>query len=382
MVKKFICSTALFAALMLLLAGLASAQEFVYVNDDIPFASNTVSGFSVGAGGVLTLVAGSPFLTGGIGSGGGFFSTQRTRAGIVGNCLFAGNTNSNDVSAFSIDTTTGALTLVGSPVPAGPFPDFLGIALAATPNGSFAIAANGGPIAVYSVAANCGISPIAGSPFPVLAGTDGIKVSQNGSFLAVAEGFQYEMFSIAADGSLTSVGGFPITGGNFGAGVDINCPSTHLYGAEANFGMNILDGYSISSTGTLTPLAGSPFENTLGSNSNVVLLGAKPGTKPIARDKFAFVSNQISNTVTVFTVAKSGALSGVAAFPISSTLFPSGMDTSPDGSLLYVSNFFNAVNVFSVSSKGHLTEVVGSPFSTGQFGGPLSLAGFPSRACK
>jgi len=58
------------------------------------------------------------------------------------------------------------------------------------------------------------------------------------------------------------------------------------------------------------------------------------------------------------------------------------MDTSPDGSLLYVSNGNNAVNVFGVSSKGVLTEVAGSPFTTGQFGFPFSLAAFPSRACK
>jgi len=382
MVKKIVCSSTLLAALTLLFTGLASAQKFVYTNDDIGFAPNTVSGFSVGTSGALTLVPGSPFLTGGTGNGGGFFAANRTRAGIVGNCLFAGNTSSNDVSAFTIDTTTGALTLVGSPVPAGPFPDGNGIALAVTPNGAFVTAANGGPIAVYSVAANCGISPIASSPFPTMTQTDGIKISQNGSFLAVAEGFQYEMFSIAADGSLASIGGFPITGGTFGAGVDINCLSTLLYGGEANIGQNIVDGYSISSTGTLTPVAGSPFVNSLGSNSNVVLLGAKPGTKPLVRDKLMFVSNQASNTVTVFNVAKSGKLSPVGAFPITNTFFPSGMDTSPDGAFLYVSNFNNEVNVFSVSSKGLLTEVAGSPFPTGQFGGLMSLAGFPPRACK
>jgi len=122
----------------------------------------------------------------------------------------------------------------------------------------------------------------------------------------------------------------------------------------------------------------------VGRNSNVVLLGAKPGSKPVKTSKILYVSNQVSNTITVFSVSSKGALSLVkgSPFPISSTFLPSGMDTSPDGSLLYVANSFNAVNVFSVSSKGVPTEVAGSPFPTGQSGFLQSLAGFPSRACK
>ena len=395
MVKKIVCSAALLAPLMLLFAGLASAQgQFVYTNDDIGFAPNTVSGFSVASNGTLTLISGSPFLTGGTGNGGGFFATNRTRAGIVGNCLFASNTVSNDVSAFTIDSTTGALTLVpGSPFPMVGFGDGLGIAVAPTPNGMFLMAANGGSVTVYSVASGCALTAIAGNPFPTLSTSNGIKVSANGSFLAVAETFpssQIEMLTIASSGSLTSVGGFPGGGGSLGGaltGVDINCASDLLYGGEANFGNTIVDGYSIGSTGALTPVKGSPFVPSppVGNNSNFVLLGAKPGTKPVAHSKLLFVSNQFSNTITVFSVGSKGALSLVkgSPFPMRPTIFfPSGMDTSPDGSLLYVAGFFNEVSVFSVSSKGVLTEVAGSPFTTGQVGGLLSLAAFPSRACK
>ena len=397
MVKKILCSAALLAPLMLLFAGLASAQgQFVYTNDDIGFAPNTVSGFSVASNGTLTLISGSPFLTGGTGNGGGFFATNRTRAGIVGNCLFASNTVSNDVSAFTIDTSTGALTLVpGSPFPMVGFGDGLGIAVAPTPNGMFLMAANGGSVTVYSVASGCALTAIAGNPFPTLSTSNGIKVSANGSFLAVAETFpssQIEMFTIASSGSLTSVGGFPGGGGSLGGaltGVDINCASSLAFGGEANGTETIVDGYSIASGGTLTTVKGSPFEVVSGVNSNVVLLGAKPGSKPVAHSKLLFVSNQFSNgfagSITVFSVSSKGSLSLVkgSPFPMNSGSFlPSGMDTSPDGSLLYVANPSNEVSVFSVSSKGVPTEVAGSPFSTGQPGGLLSLAAFPSRACK
>ena len=315
MVKKMLCSGALLAALVLLFAGLAAAQNFVYTNDDIPFAPNTVSGFSVASSGTLTLVPGSPFLTGGTGGGGGFFATNRTRAGIVGNCLFASNTVSNDVSAFTIDTSTGALTLVpGSPFPMVGFGDGLGIAVAPTPNGMFLMAANGGSVTVYSVASGCALTAIAGNPFPTLSTSNGIKVSANGSFLAVAETFpssQIEMFTIASSGSLTSVGGFPGGGGGALTGVDINCASSLAFGGEANGTETIVDGYSIASGGTLTTVKGSPFEVVSGVNSNVVLLGAKPGSKPVAHSKLLFVSNQFSNgfagSITVFSVSSRGA---------------------------------------------------------------------------
>jgi 6-phosphogluconolactonase len=370
---------ALFAALVLLFAGLASAQNFVYTNDDV-FGSNTVTGFSVASTGTLTLVSGSPFPTAGSGSGGGYFATNRAKSTSVGNLVFASNTNSNDVSVFTIDTTTGALTLVpGSPFAVGGSPDFAGIALGVTPNGMFLMAANGFSVTVFSIASGGTLTPIAGSPFPLLAGSDGIVVSPNGSFLAAAEGFQVEMMNIASDGSLTSIGGFPAGGGNFLAGVDVNCSSTLLYGGEANGSGTIVDGYSIASSGTLAPLAGSPFMNSLGVNSNVVLLNHIHGKA----DKLLFVSNQSSNTIEVFHLGKGGGLSLVGPFPMNPPVFfPAGMATNAKGNLLYVANIDNDVNVFSVSSKGNLAEVAGSPFATGQFGGLLSLTSFPPRSCK
>ena len=110
--------------LALLFAGLGSAQDnFVYTNDDIG-GPNSVSGFSVASDGSFTLIPGSPFLTGGAGvSGYGYYGTQRVTATTVGNFVFASNTASNDVSVFTVDTNTGALTLVpGSPFPVGGSP--------------------------------------------------------------------------------------------------------------------------------------------------------------------------------------------------------------------------------------------------------------------
>ena len=377
--------------LALLFAGLGSAPDnFVYTNDDIG-GPNSVSGFSVASDGSFTLIPGSPFLTGGAGvSGYGYYATQRVTATTVGNFVFASNTASNDVSVFTVDTNTGALTLVpGSPFPVGGSPGGFGIALGVTPNSQFLIAANGGTVTVFSIAGDGTLTPIAGSPFPLLAESFGIAVSPDGRFLALGEGptgqpveFQVEMMSIDSDGSLASTGGFPTTGGSVATGVAINCASDLLYLAEANFGRTIVDGYSISTTGSLTPVPGSPFENSLGQNSNVVLLDRIHG----ARDKLLFVSNQDSDTIESFKLAKGGSLSLVGAFPMHSSFRPAGMATNADGNLLYVANSNNVVSVFSVEAngrmKGTLTEVAGSPFATGQNGDLLSLTSFPPNVCK
>jgi 6-phosphogluconolactonase (cycloisomerase 2 family) len=306
----------------------------------------------------------------------------------VGNFLFASNCGSNDVSVFTVNGKTGALTLVaGSPFATGGTacnPETCGIALSATPGGKFLMAANFGSnnVTLFSIASRGALAPIVGSPFAALSAPDGIKVSPNGKFLAVAEPLanQVEMFSIAANGALTSLGAFAgealeVPGSHVG-GVDIDCASRLLYGGLGTDGGTAVGGYRITRTGALTALPGAPFLPGVGVNSNVVLLGYGPGRKTL------FVSNQDSATITVFSVAPNGNLSLLhgSPFPMNSRPYgPSGMATSRDGRLLYVANSSNNVSVFRVNEWGALTEVAGSPFPTGQSGGMESLTAFPPR---
>lgn len=379
-----------FSLLMLaaaLLTGSLWAQgNFVYTNNDQD--PNTVSAFSAASNGALTPVPGSPFSTGGRGSGAGLFATNRIGAAIAGSFLFVPNSASNDVSVFKIDPATGVLTPVaGSPFATGNHPLFPGntngIAVAATPDGRFLMAASNGSanIAVFSIGSNGALSPIAGSPFPTVGNPNAIKISPDGKFLAVSKSNSFvftptrlEMFSIASDGSLASVGQFSAS--SVPAGLDIDCSSSFLYVGEGNGSRTIVDAYSIASDGTLTALPGSPFSPASGINSNVVLLS--PG------DKTMFVSNQSSNTITALSVASDGSLSLLPASPFlmnGAVAFPAGMATSQDGSLLYVADANPAISVFQVGSNGVLTEAPGSPFPTGRAGGLRSLTAFPPKTC-
>src|SRR5437773_3849431 len=167
----------------------AMAQgTFVYTNNDqVP---NSISAFSAAVNGTLSPVAGSPFATGGNGSGGGFFAANRITTAVIGNVLYAANTASNNISAFSIDPVTGVLTaLPGSPFATGGIAGS-GMSLTVTPDKKFLIAANGTSetITVFSVAANGTLSPVPGSPFA--SGASGplvnAKATSDGKFLAVS----------------------------------------------------------------------------------------------------------------------------------------------------------------------------------------------------
>src|SRR6266487_6690435 len=164
----------------LALPGSLRAQgNFVYTNNDVN-GPNTVSGFSVASNGTLTLIPGSPFATGGTGGGFRFIASNDVTVSTAGNFLFASNGGSNDVSVFSINASTGTLSLVaGSPFPTGGSA-VLGISLSTTPDGRFLMAANSGSlnstvfsITVFSIAGSGALTPIPGSPFPALARPDG-----------------------------------------------------------------------------------------------------------------------------------------------------------------------------------------------------------------
>jgi WD40 repeat protein len=354
-------------------------NTFVYTNNDR--TPNNISGFAAAANGVLSPVAGSPFATGGDGAGGGSSATNRITATVVKNFLFAGNSGSNNVSAFSIDPVTGVLTSVpGSPFATGGIAGGVtGMSLTATPDDKFLIAANGESmtISVFTIAANGALSPVTGSPFPsgASAALASAKVTSDGKFLAVTAVPAIFMFSISATGALTPVPGSPTP--DLGAsGIDCNCASTQLFVALNGSPNSVVDVFDIGLTGTLSRIVGSPF-NGPGINSNVALLSPD--------DSKLFVSAQDSNTVTVFSVASGGALSVVAGSPfaVPGATSPSGIATNQAGTLLYSAAFNNVINGFSIGPAGALTSVPGSPFSNGfpADSGLLSLAVFPGKNC-
>jgi len=85
--------------------------------------------------------------------------------GPLDNYVYVANQGSNNISAFALDPTTGALTpLVGSPFAAGNQPSSVAI----DPTGAFAYVVNTGSdtVSAYKIDATSGaLSPLGGSPF-------------------------------------------------------------------------------------------------------------------------------------------------------------------------------------------------------------------------
>ena len=372
--------------------GQLRSRQFVYVNndygcyggffDDCP--DNTISAYSVTSDGSLAAIPGSPFDTGGNGGGGWLFASNRISVSTVSDFLFAGNSSSQDVSAFKINPKTGVLTPVkGSPFATDAPTTIDGIAISPTPDGRFLMVADELAVTVFRIRRDGALSRIEESPFPTRHMPVAMKVTPDGKFLAVSEeGLgQIEMFRIAGNGSLTSLGGFPAGANGYSKGVDIDCSSKFLYSGEATAGNTTVDVYRIDKGGSLIQLRRAPFTPGVGIDSQVVLLSAD--------DKQLFVSNQTSNTITVFDVDRNGGLSLVrgSPFPMNGSVQePAGIAISSDGHLLFAADLLTsydpAVSVFDVAKTGTLTEVTSSPFAgNGGSGGGQALTVYPSKQC-
>ena len=108
-------SSALWAALAITVSLFAAPlrAQFAYVANQI---SNNVSGYTINPStGALTAIAGSPFA-----AGSAPFSVAVAPSGRF---AYVANVISNNVSGYTIDPSTGALTAItGSPFPAGAGP--------------------------------------------------------------------------------------------------------------------------------------------------------------------------------------------------------------------------------------------------------------------
>ena len=184
-------------------------------------------------------------------------------------------------------------------------------------------------------------------------------------------------YSISTSGSLTAVAGSPLTfpgaKPEFSQGIVqvVTDPTGHfLYVLDQTSGIYA---YVIDwNTGQLTEIAGSPFETPGGPTS---LAFATSGSQT-----FLYVAGETSVTAPVNTfisayfIDPSGALVPLTNYTVSGEL--STIVTA--GNRLYVAGFYtNSVAAFSIGPSGELSEdVPGSPFATDT--GPYSIAVDPS----
>jgi|ERR1051326_1852239 6-phosphogluconolactonase (cycloisomerase 2 family) len=368
-----------FVCPLLLFAITAFAQNnFVYTNDN--FSPNTVSVFKVSPNnGALTLIPGSPFLTGGNG-GGNDVNAENIATATQGTAsfLYAANNGSGTISAFAINPKTGTLVPVpGSPFQVGPNTSGSTMSLTPSPNGHFLFQVDESStlIRTFNIAANGVITEAAGSPFDTGAEPEGLKVTANGSFLLV--GLRsldaLGVYSIDANGALTPVSGSPFLTNGPAVAMDSTCANNRVFVSSA--GSNLIDAFDMAADGSLTPVPGSPFPS--GGTSTINALTLTPSNQDL------LTPDTFNSAVSSLAVAQDGSLQPVPGSPFAATDWVGSIATTRSGKFVYTSLFTRAaVDGWMIMTDGTLRPVPGRPFSTGQAGaGVQALTTFPAPSC-
>ena len=270
---------------------------------------------------------------------------------------YVSNIKSGTVSAFSIDPTTGALTLVpdtNNPYTAGTYPNPVTVA---TVNGKqYAYVSNMGSnnIYVYSIDPTTGALTAVGSPFATQTSPANVvidTISSTGTFAYVPNVTSDAISVYTIDQSTgalialqtVTTGTYPM----FFTVVTIN--STTQFAYAANMGSGTISVYSIDqTTGALTAVetesAGTyPMSFTVDSSN-----------------QYAYVSNVGSATISVYTIDQTtGALTASTTTPTVTTgSFPNPVTIAMIGSnrFAYVSNKgSDNIYVYAIGTDGSLS---------------------------
>ena len=362
------------AAILLCQPLTAQSPSFLYSANGF---SDDVSGYSINpTTGALTPVPGSPFLAAN--------RARVTEAGPHGigtdpfsRFAYVTNVDTNNVFAYVINSSNGALIPIpGSPFPAGSSPH----AIAVEPSGKFAYVENwaSNTLSAYTVNQQTGVlATIPGSPFPTgPSPAFNVAPHPNGRLLYIPnsdnDGQRW--------GPNSSVSGYvidPQTGG-----------LTNIPGSPFRDGNGPYWWVSIDPRGrfayTCNDLSGSinafQIDQTTGVLSPIAgspFLGG-PGGLSMAidpRGRFLFKADQVRNTVSAFVIDQSsGSLSPVAGSPFALVTPISHVIVDPTGTFLYTANTnANSISGFRINQNtGSLTVIPGSPFRSGR--APLFLA--------
>ena len=180
----------------------------------------------------------------------------------------------------------------------------------------------------------------------------------------------YTLNSTAGTFAATSSYTAPVIPTNSGGVGMVIAQKQFLYAGFGNVGE--IYGYTISSTGTLTAIAGSPFSAPFLDEFGVGVGQAEMITNP--GGTLLFISDTLQNEIYVFQIGSGGVLSAVTGSPF---VLPAGfeaMNLATDGLGLYlyaIDGNFNThtgseIAAFAIgtgTNAGVLTAVAGSPFT-------------------
>ena len=331
-----------------------SCAGFAYVTN---VADNTLSAYSIDATtgalaaiGTPTATGVSPYATVGVETYySGVLAFMYPKQFVV----FVGNEGSNDVSAFAVNNTTGALTAVpGSPFAAGTDPK----AMALYRSGALYVAnAGSNNVSAYSIDQDTGaLAPLSPGPSTIATGKSptSVVVVPSASVVYVANhGGSNDISAFSID--LTPVPGSPFPAGGNPLSLAAGGGGKFLYTANPDATNPSISGFIIDPTsGALSPLNGSPFPLPVGH----YIATDQTGT-------YLYVTSG-ANVVGYGIDATTGALTPLPGFPVAAGANAYSISIDPTNHILYVTNDGAAtVSGFILdASTGALTPMAGSPF--------------------
>ena len=262
--------------------------KFAYMEQTA--TSNTILlGFAIDSTtGFLSSVPGSPFPAG---------SLFPITVDPTGKFAYASDPSAG-VLAFAIDGTTGTLT----PIPGSPFPALLAISVTIDPASKFAYVVDNscgfpadGTVTGFTIDGSSGALTQIGSPFPAGSCPQSMTMHPTGKFAYVVPA-NSGLLGYAIDGATGTLS--PVPGSPFQATsglVPLTIDSTGRF-AYVTFGVQGVLAFTIDPiTGALTPVPGSPF--AAGTNPQAVTL--TPGPSPTVTHTLTVASTNPNSTVAI-----------------------------------------------------------------------------------
>ncbi len=380
--QTFMRRMALGASVLALLAGSASSVlasspnavvGHVYVNNNSA-VHNSVAGFDRHRDGNLTPMAGSPYPTGGAGTGVPIGSAGAIQFSADGRYVLAVDPASNDISVLRV-RADGSLRLVGTEASHGTTP------VSITVHGFLVYVANAGAGGsdytgfwffgghLYPIWGSTVDLPDTAAPGQILFSGDGRTLV--GTEVGPGAGPSFiDSFRVGFFGRLTAAPDSPIPAqriGPFGSAFRPTNPrQLFVSNAHDGAGLGSVSVYHVARNASLIAINGSPFADNQ----------TAPCWVAITPDgKYLFAINTASSTISRYWIAGNGALTllGSAPFNDPSGLRPFDAQVDPSGHYLYVVDAGAvAVSAFAISG-GALTELGASPFAIPGGAAPFGL---------
>jgi sugar lactone lactonase YvrE len=373
----WICALTGFAA--------AATPHYLITNDDTSF-SNSVTFYSIGANGLLSLE--KQVLTGGGGIAGGYFSTYRVAVLDSGGqqCVYASNAFAGDVVGIDVNNLTVGGSASGSPTDSG---SANGIGLAVNGQYLYAAFTSSNTIATFQVQTGCSLTFI----------NDVSVAGLQGGFVTGMAVHEKMMVVTYGDGSIESFdisSGTPVSNGDEqnSTGYDTSQGASYPNGVEVT-----KDGHYalFGDTSTATLVEVSDISAGRLSKTTVYTLGRAINSSNILLspdETLLYISNTEGDTLsaaffdsstgTLSPGCTSGRLRGYG--PVWSYTAELALGTNAGtGNTIYVAEFgtISYIGMIAVSSTGAactLTELPQSPAVDPYSPGLLSIGSFPPRS--